>query len=121
MFATAVLRRDMIIYIISRAGYRDHTNPLFKQTGILPLDNLIKYSNLKFMHKFTHNKLPFSFSETWITNRVRNPNLELRNVDDLYTFHPTTSLQQNVFPCFHSLEFGMRNLILSLIRHLEPT
>ncbi len=78
------LKQKEAIRIISNAGYRDHTNPLFKQSGILPLENLVKYSNLKFMHKYTHNKLPFSFSETWITNRARNPNLELRNVDDLY-------------------------------------
>jgi hypothetical protein len=78
------LKQKEAIRIISKAGYRDHTNPLFKQSGILPLENLVKYSNLKFMHKYTHNKLPFSFGETWITNRARNPNLELRNADDLY-------------------------------------
>ena len=36
------------------------------------------------MHNFNHGKLPISFAETWITNRTRNPNLELRNADDLY-------------------------------------
>ncbi len=71
------LKQKEAIRIISKAGYRDHTNPLFKQSGILPLEKLVKYSNLKFMHKYTHSKLPFSFSETWITNRARNPNLEL--------------------------------------------
>ncbi len=61
--------------IVSHAGHRDHTNPLFKQLGILPLNELIKYSNLKFMHNFLHKKLPLSFHEMWITNRERNPNL----------------------------------------------
>ncbi len=43
-----------------------------------------KHSLLKFMHKFKHNKLPFSFSETWITNKARNPDIILRNADNYY-------------------------------------
>jgi hypothetical protein len=93
------LKQKEAIRIICNAGYRDHTNPLFKQTGILPLENLVKYSNIKFMHKFIHNKLPFSFSETWITNRARNPNLELRNVDDLY-IPPHNFATTKRFPLF---------------------
>jgi hypothetical protein len=31
-----------------------------------------------------HGKLPFAYNETWITNRMRNPNIELRNADNLY-------------------------------------
>ena len=51
------------------------------------------------MHKFIHNILPFSFSETWITNRARNPNLELRNVDDLY-IPPHNFATTKRFPLF---------------------
>ncbi len=36
------------------------------------------------MHKYVHGKLPFSYNETWITNRMRNPNIELRIADNLY-------------------------------------
>ncbi len=36
------------------------------------------------MHNFYHNKLPISFNETWISNRARNPEIALRNADDLY-------------------------------------
>jgi hypothetical protein len=79
-----VLKQKEAVRIVCRAGYRDHTNPLFKKLGILPLNDLIKYSSLKFMHKFKHNKLPFSFSETWITNRARNPDINLRNADNYY-------------------------------------
>jgi hypothetical protein len=88
------------IRIISNAGYRDHTIPLFKEKRILPLDDLIKYSILKFMHKFAHGKLPLSFHETWITNRLRNPNLELRNADHLYIpAHLLASVKR--FPVFN--------------------
>jgi hypothetical protein len=93
------LKHKEAIRIICNAGYRDHTNPLFKLTGTLPLENLVKYSNIKFMNKFMHNKLPFSFSETWITNRARIPNLELRNVDDLY-IPPHNFATTKCFPLF---------------------
>jgi hypothetical protein len=78
------LKQKAAIRIVCNAGFRDHTNPLFKRMGILPLNELIKYSNLKFMHQFWHKKLPLSFHETWSTNRARNPNIALRNADNLY-------------------------------------
>jgi hypothetical protein len=71
------------IRIINNAGYRDHTVPLFKATKILPLDALIKFSKLKFMHNFVYHKLPFSFREMWTYNADRNPNRILRNANDL--------------------------------------
>jgi hypothetical protein len=40
------------IRIISNAGFREHTAPLFAQLSILPLDHLIKLHILKFMHSF---------------------------------------------------------------------
>jgi hypothetical protein len=93
------LKQKEAIRIVCNAGYRDHTNPLFKQIGILPLDDLIKYSNLKFMHNYFHGKLPFSFNETWTTNRMRNPNLELRNADNLY-IPPHNFATTKRFPLF---------------------
>jgi hypothetical protein len=78
------LKQKAAVRIVCNAGYRDHTAPLFKQLGILPLNELIKYSNLKFMHNFSHRKLPLSFHDMWTTNRERNPNLALRNADNLY-------------------------------------
>jgi hypothetical protein len=78
------LKQKEAIRIICNVGYRDHTGPLFKRLAILPLDELIKYAQLKFMHNFHHKKLPISFNETWVSNRVRNPEIALRNADDLY-------------------------------------
>jgi hypothetical protein len=51
---------------------------------VLPLDQLIEFSRIKFMHSFHFKKLPFSFSEMWLTNHQRNPEIALRNKDDLY-------------------------------------
>jgi hypothetical protein len=72
------------IRVINLAGYRDHTNPLFRHCKILPLDEMIKYANLKFMHNYIHQRLPFSFNETWLFNHMRNPERELRNANDLF-------------------------------------
>jgi hypothetical protein len=76
------LKQKEAIRIMSNVGYRDHTNPLFINHGILPLEKMIKMSNLKFMHNFVNNRLPISFNEMWITNRDRNPALQLRNAND---------------------------------------
>jgi hypothetical protein len=78
------LKQKEAIRIVCNAGFREHTGPLFKRLGILPLDELIMYSQLKFMHAFFHNKLPISFNEMWVSNRNRNPDLDLRNADNLY-------------------------------------
>jgi len=94
------LKQKEAIRTVSNAGYRDHTERLFKKQEILPFDDLVKYSILKFMHKYVHGKLPFSFNETWITNRMRNPNIELRNADNLYIpAHHLASVKR--FPLFN--------------------
>jgi hypothetical protein len=93
------LKQKEAVRIISNVGYREHTNPLFKKLKILPVDKLIKYSNLKLMHSFAHGRLPFSFSEMWVTNRARNPELVLRNADNYYVpAHKLASVKR--FPYF---------------------
>jgi hypothetical protein len=72
------------IRLICNANFRAHTAPLFKEQKILPLDKLIEYSRIKFMHNFHFKQLPMSFAETWRTNAEHNPDRILRNADDLY-------------------------------------
>ncbi len=79
-----IVMQKKAIQIICNAPSRAHTAPLFKELKILPLEKLIIYSKLKFMHNFVHQKLPFSFNETWLKNIERNPRLNLRNAQDLY-------------------------------------
>jgi hypothetical protein len=93
------IKQKEAVRIISNAGYRDHTRPLFLSQKILPFDEMIKFANLKFMHSFIHHKLPFSFNETWIFNRDRNHNRQLRNANYLYIpAHHYATLQR--FPLF---------------------
>jgi hypothetical protein len=69
---------------ICNANYRAHTAPLFKELKILPLDELIVYSNVKFMHYYYLKQLPVSFNGLWVTNEERNPVRILRNAHDLF-------------------------------------
>jgi hypothetical protein len=71
------LKQKEAIRIMSDVGYCDHTGPLFINHKILPLEISIKMSDLKFMHCFVNNRLPFSFNEMWITSRACNPDLQL--------------------------------------------
>ncbi len=64
------IKQKEAIRVINNAGYRDHTQPLFKKKiKILPLDSMIKYSNLRCMHSYFHHNIPFSFEQLWIPNR----------------------------------------------------
>jgi hypothetical protein len=58
--APLFLKPKKAVRIISRAKYRNHTYPLFANLGILPLDELITYHRLKFMHSYHFKKLPIS-------------------------------------------------------------
>jgi len=87
------------IRTICNVTSRTHTATLFKELKILPLDKLILYSKLKFMHSFVHNRLPFSFNETWIQNLVRNPRLNLRNAQDFH-IRPVNFISIKRLPLF---------------------
>jgi len=78
------VKQKEAVRIICNAGFRDHTAPLFEHLRILPLDKLIKFSALKFMHSFMHNMLPFSFDRMWIMNSERFPDRVLRNANQLF-------------------------------------
>jgi hypothetical protein len=79
-----IVKQKQAVRIISNATYRAHTAPLFKQQKILPVEKLIQFSNIKFMHSFHFKLLPPSFANTWISNIERNPERALRNANDLF-------------------------------------
>jgi len=101
------IKQKEAIRIICNAGYRDHTAPLFVKLKILPLSQLIKYSSLKFMHSFSHDLLPLSFRQMWVSNRDRNPDRILRNADHLFIpQHKYASLKV----CHYSIFLEYRTL-----------
>jgi hypothetical protein len=110
-----ILKQKEAIRIVCNTGFREHTAPLFKQLKILPLNELIHLSKLKFMHSFYHNILPESFNRMWLSNRERYPERVLRNADQLYIpAHNYATLKR--LPKFNLPLYGtllvMRNLIL---------
>jgi hypothetical protein len=61
-------KQKIAIRLINGASYNAHTEVLFKNSSILPLDSLIEYFKLKFVYLFIKNHLPISFANTWINN-----------------------------------------------------
>ena len=56
-----VLLQKRAIRIINNANFNDHTEPLFKHSEILRLNDLYEYQVCLFMHDFLNKKLPQSF------------------------------------------------------------
>ena len=82
--APLILKQKQAIRTISKVGYRDHTGPLFTNLSILPLEKMIIYYRIKFMHSYRFKKLPLSFADMWPTNEERNPGRNLRNAEELF-------------------------------------
>jgi hypothetical protein len=58
-----VLLQKRVVRIITFSRYDEHTSPLFKNLGLLKLFDIIKMSNLLFMHDFYTNRLPTVFND----------------------------------------------------------
>ncbi len=81
------IKQKNAVRIISGAKYNSHSEPLFKQTNILPLPSLIKYFRLQFFQQYKNGFLPKIFENCWLTNseKLLNSTIHnLRNVDDFY-------------------------------------
>jgi hypothetical protein len=86
-FSKIITQQKKAVRIICNANARAHTNPIFKELKILPIEKMLEFSKLKFMHLYHNNKQPLSFSNMWITNQQRNPERRLRN-NDCYDILP---------------------------------
>ena len=57
---------------VALKNFKAHTEPIFKDLGILKFTDKLSYCRSIFMHKYRHNKLPPSFtgifSETTMSN-----------------------------------------------------
>ena len=58
-----------IIRIICQVKPRDHTDPLFKELGIIKVVNIYNYLIGKFMYRWSNNLLPTMFDDLFIYNR----------------------------------------------------
>ena len=68
---TQILQKRALRYI-TQSHYNAHTDPLYKATKILKLNDLYKQQVLLFMYDFCNNKLPMSFQDTYLLQSDSN-------------------------------------------------
>ena len=67
------LKQKNAIRILNYAKYNARTEQLFKSCGILPLNSLIEFCRIQFLHNFIIGELPTSFFNYWMRNEDRRP------------------------------------------------
>ena len=74
------LLQKKAIRLVTHNSYTSHTEPIFKEKGLLNLPDMFLLNKLKFLHKLFHNNLPSYFSTYWdhFTKSVVNYNLRSR-------------------------------------------
>jgi hypothetical protein len=85
---------------IHNKKYNSHTDPLFKQSGILKLSDLYQQEIMLFMHDYTHDKLPRSFQNLYKFNRNMHGAYETRQ-NQLFFVHRTKSRFVDKLPLFY--------------------
>jgi len=90
------IQQKKAIRTITKSSYNAHTEPLFQQLNILPLEKIILHAKLTFMHSVYYEYSPTSFSNTWTTQEQRHPELNLRNATDIYLPFPRIELYKKL-------------------------
>jgi len=65
----SIVHQKRALRIINNANYNGHTDPLFKTSRILKLNELYEHQDLIFIFDYITNKLPLSFANTFQFNR----------------------------------------------------
>ena len=63
------LTQKKIIRIITFYHYVSHTQPLFQDLSILPLEKLVLYRIALIMYKMSNGLIPKTMSDLYITNK----------------------------------------------------
>ena len=74
------LQKKKAIRLVTHNTYNSHTEPIFKENGLLNLVDMFLLNKLKFLHKLFHNNLPSYFQTYWehFTYLIVNYNLRSR-------------------------------------------
>ena len=64
--------------IINKSSYNSHTDPLFKKSSILKLEDQYIYQAILFMHDYEMRKLPDAFTDLFTYNYENQVNRETR-------------------------------------------
>ncbi len=79
-----IILQKRAIRVINGAGYNSHTEPLFKKSQILKLNDLYEQEVVLFMFKYMNKKLPLSFDRTFIKNHEIQNNYSTRRANLIY-------------------------------------
>ena len=91
------------VRLITGSAYNAHTEPLFKKLKILPLPDLITFSKIQFIQRFSQKFLPSSFNDIWVRNSIRNigeNEIQLRNHAQLQNVYSNLA-KLDLFPLYN--------------------
>ena len=77
------LTQKKIIWIITFSHYISHTQPLFQDLSILPLEKLVLYRIALIMYKMSNSLIPKTMSDLYITKLIR---ISTHMIHDIKTF-----------------------------------
>ena len=77
--------------------FRAHTEPIFKELGILKFTDKLSYCRSVFMHQYRHGKLPPSFSGLFSETTMSNE-MQSRHNDYNYLSKPAVKGRLEQFP-----------------------
>jgi hypothetical protein len=83
MKRTWTLQKRAVRYI-NNTAYNSHTDPLFRKSNILKISDQFIYEVSLFMHDYTMNKLPLSFTNVFKYNHEIQRNYETRQSAELH-------------------------------------
>ena len=89
------LMQKRAVRIIHKKKYRAHTDPLFRQSNILKLQDLYETQVALFMHDNIHNKLPNSFDVLFQNQNISNIITRQRNLN-LFQERPRNKFTSNL-------------------------
>ena len=82
------------IRLISSAGFRAHTEPLYKELQTLKVEDIMRVRALKFYFRYTHNELPQYFSDMFANERPEH-SYNTRNRDSIQIAIPRRNRTKN--------------------------
>ena len=94
---------------VANAKSNSHVNPLFVKYNLLNVRDMIDYNTAIFMHKYTYNSLPSSFSNFFDKLYTHDRNLNYRT--NLIRTNATKSIPSNFLPnLWNSLDITLKRI-----------
>ncbi len=84
-----IMLQKRAIRVINNAPFNSHTEPKFRKSGILKLNDLFEYESLMFMQNYLRNNLPYSFQGVFPLNSDMPNSRITRQSNKLYVPHYT--------------------------------